>query len=91
MRKLFLFWRTGKSDLRTLWFALKHPERPRWLLPATIALVIYALAPFNFIIPVVGIADDFILVPLLLHFFLKLLPPGISQDLNLRAPRPRRV
>jgi uncharacterized membrane protein YkvA (DUF1232 family) len=91
MRKLLFFWRTGKYDLRALWFALKHPERPRWLLPATIALVVYALAPFNFIIPVVGIADDFILVPLLMHFVLKMLPPRISQDFNVRNSRARRA
>jgi uncharacterized membrane protein YkvA (DUF1232 family) len=90
MRKLLFFWRTGKYDLRTLWFALKHPERPRWLLPATIALALYALAPFNFIIPVLGIADDFILVPLLMHFVLKMLPPRIAQDFNLRNLRTRR-
>jgi uncharacterized membrane protein YkvA (DUF1232 family) len=89
MRKIFFFWRAGKADLRSLWFALKHPARPRWLLPATIALVVYALAPFNFIIPVVGIADDFILVPLIMHFLLKLLPPGISQDLKVRGSRQR--
>ena len=64
----------SKADLRLLWFALKHPTRPGWLLPAAIALGLYAIAPWNIAIPVLGIVDDLVLVPLLLHALLKLLP-----------------
>ena len=74
MKLLLVLWRTSKADLRLLWFALKHPARPRWLVPATVALVLYALAPWNIAIPALGIVDDLILVPLLLHGLLKLLP-----------------
>jgi hypothetical protein len=37
MRRLFRLWRLGARDLRLLWMALRHPNRPRWLIPATIA------------------------------------------------------
>jgi uncharacterized membrane protein YkvA (DUF1232 family) len=90
MRKLFLvMWRISKADLRLLWFALKHADRPGWLLPAAVGLALYAVAPFNLAIPVVGAVDDLVLVPLALHYLLKFLPPHIAGSFgnqgNLRT------
>ena len=80
MKKLFfIFWRISKTDLRTTWFALRHADRPRWFLPATILLTLYFFAPFNLVLPLVGIVDDFVLVPLVLHFLVSLLPAHIRQ------------
>jgi uncharacterized membrane protein YkvA (DUF1232 family) len=67
MRRLFRLWRLGARDLRLLWMALRHPNRPRWLIPATIALAFFALEPFNFAIPFLGIVDDVFVLPLLLR------------------------
>jgi uncharacterized membrane protein YkvA (DUF1232 family) len=47
--------------------ALRHPNRPAWLLPAALALGFFALEPLNFVIPVLGAVDELILLPLLLH------------------------
>jgi len=41
------------------WFALRHPHRPVWLLPAVLVLGFYALEPFNFLVPLIGVVDDF--------------------------------
>ena len=83
MKKLFfVMWRMSKADLRLLWFALKHHSRPGWLLPAVIGLVLYAVAPFNFVIPFLGIVDDMVLVPLALHYLLKHLPPEVLQGFD---------
>jgi uncharacterized membrane protein YkvA (DUF1232 family) len=68
----------GKTDLRLLWFALRHPLRPVWLIPATGLLILYALAPFNFVLPVIGVVDEMVIVPLVLHFLVKLLPRDIA-------------
>ena len=85
MKKLLLvFWRFSKADLRLLWFALSHPDRPRWLRPVTVLLVLYMLAPFNFIVPILGVVDDLVLLPLLLHFLVSRLPLHIK----LRAAGP---
>jgi uncharacterized membrane protein YkvA (DUF1232 family) len=62
----------SRNDLRLLWLALRHPNRPTWLLPATLALGFFALEPFNFAIPVLGVIDDLFLLPLLLHGLRKL-------------------
>lgn len=80
MKKLaMLFWRMSKTDLRLLWFALRHRKRPRWLIPVTAGLALYAISPFNIAIPLLGAIDDMVLVPLALHFLLKLLPSPILQ------------
>jgi len=75
MRRLFRLWRSSGQDLRLLWMALRSPNRPRWLIPATIALVFFALEPFNFAIPFLGIVDDVFLLPLLLRLLANLAVP----------------
>jgi uncharacterized membrane protein YkvA (DUF1232 family) len=80
VKKLWvLLWRMSKGDLRLLWFALKHDARPGWLLPVTGLMALYAIAPFNLAIPVLGVVDDMVLLPLALHYVLKLLPLPITQ------------
>ncbi len=84
-RLFFVLWRMSKADLRLLWFALKHPHRPSWLIPASIGLALYAFAPFNLVIPVLGIVDDMVLVPLILHYLLQLLPQHVRQSFSQNA------
>jgi len=67
MRRLLRLWRMSGGDLRVLWAALRHPNRPSWLLPALLVLGFFALDPLNFAIPVLGAVDDLLLLPLLLH------------------------
>ncbi|HYP31605.1 MAG TPA: hypothetical protein VES00_07050, partial [Burkholderiaceae bacterium] len=62
MRRLFLFWRQGGSDLKLLWRALRRPDRPAWLLPASVALAFFALDPLNLALPLMGAVDDLVLV-----------------------------
>lgn len=80
MRRLFSLWRLGRDDLRLLVHALRHPSRPAWLWPATAGLLIYALDPLNFAMPLFGAVDDFVLLPLILHAVLALLPPDIRAS-----------
>jgi uncharacterized membrane protein YkvA (DUF1232 family) len=69
----------GRSDLPLLWFALRHRSRPVWLWPAVLLLGLYALEPANFAIPLLGLLDDLVLLPLALHLMLKLLPAEIRS------------
>jgi uncharacterized membrane protein YkvA (DUF1232 family) len=86
MRRIFRLWRLAGSDIRLLWVAMRHPNRPGWLLPATVALGLFALDPFNFAIPVLGVVDDLLLLPLLLRGLAKIavyvttLPSARSRD-----------
>ena len=90
MKRLFvLLWRVSRNDLRLLWFAAKHPLRPLWLIPGAIVLALYALSPLNFAMPMIGMVDDFVIVPLALHWLLKLLPQQIKKHFerrNLSSP-----
>lgn len=76
-RLLLILWRMSRTDLRLAWFALRHPSRPAWLLPGLVLLGLYAVSPLNLAVPLLGVADDLVLVPLLLHGLLKLLPEPI--------------
>jgi uncharacterized membrane protein YkvA (DUF1232 family) len=78
-RLLLILWRTSRTDLRLAWFALRHPGRPGWLLPALIVLGLYAISPLSYAVPVLGAIDDLVVVPLLLHGLLKLLPDPIRM------------
>ena len=72
MRRIFRLWRMSRNDLQLLWQALRHPNRPTWLLPVTLALGFFAFEPLNFAIPVLGLVDDLFLLPLLLHGLAKI-------------------
>jgi uncharacterized membrane protein YkvA (DUF1232 family) len=86
MFRLFRIWRLLANDLRLLWFALRHPSRPIWLWPVAVVLGLYALDPVNFALPFVGIIDDLVLVPILVHLVVKLLPTEIKAGYLLRSP-----
>jgi uncharacterized membrane protein YkvA (DUF1232 family) len=85
MLRLIRLWRLGAQDLRLVWYALRHPERPLWLLPVAALLAFYALEPANFALPVLGVIDDFLLLPFLLHFVVGFLPAGIHRDFGRRS------
>ena len=85
MLRLLRFWRLGANDLRLVWYALRHPERPFWLLPVEALLALYALDPANLALPVLGVIDDFLLLPLLLQVVVRFLPAGIHSDFSRRS------
>ncbi len=84
MFRLLRLWRLVASDLRLLWFALRHRQRPIWLWPVAVVLGLYALDPVNFALPFVGIVDDLVLVPILIHLVVRLLPAQIKLGFALR-------
>jgi len=54
------------------------------MLPAILVLGFYALEPFNFVMPVIGVVDDFIVLPLLLHLLVGFLPLDVRAAFGLR-------
>lgn len=68
--------------LLALWKLFRHPQTPR--LPKAVALLVlaYALSPIDLIpdfIPVLGMLDDLVLVPLGIALAVKLTPPSLWQ------------
>jgi len=75
LKRIVALWRTvGSQDLRLLWFAIRHENRPGWLLPGLAGLALFAVEPMNFALPVLGAVDEFVLLPLVLHGMAKMLP-----------------
>ncbi|NMV39053.1 YkvA family protein [Ralstonia insidiosa] len=88
--RLFRLWSVVRTDVRLLWFALRHPGAPWWLAPAALLLVGYVVSPIDLIpdfIPVIGWVDDIVLVPLALHFLLRALPERVREDARFAAAR----
>lgn len=77
MKRLLMLWKTARHDLRVLRIALGHPDRPRWLIPVVGLVTLYAIEPFNFAMPILGVLDDGVLVPLVLHLIVLGLPVSL--------------
>lgn len=80
MRRIALLWKVVRGDLRVLGYALRHPARPGWLIPAVALVALYAIDPFNFAVPFVGIVDDGVLVPMALHLMIRCLPTQLRHQ-----------
>lgn len=77
-----------KGDARLLWRALRHPLAPGWLKLGVAGIVLYLLSPIDLIpdvLPVLGVADDLVLVPLAVAFLLRRLPARIRADIGADA------
>ena len=77
MKRILILWKTTGRDLRVLWSALGRPDRPGWLIPALALVGLYAVSPINIAMPVFGIVDDGVLVPLVLHLIVLKLPVSL--------------
>ena len=86
-KRLTLLWAVLRGDARRLWVALRHPAAPRWLKLGAALIVLYVLSPIDLIpdfIPVLGVLDDLVLVPLAIRWLLKRLPPEIAAAVSRR-------
>lgn len=78
MKRIFALWRiVAGQDLGLLWFAIRHEKRPGWLLPGLACVALFAVEPLNFAVPVLGVVDEFVLLPLVLHGMVKMLPAHV--------------
>ena len=80
--------RALKRETTALWFALRDPRTP-WPARMVGALVVaYALSPIDLIpdfIPVLGLLDDLILLPLGIALCVRLIPADVFEDARRRA------
>ena len=74
--------------LTALWFLLKDPRTPLAAKLVAGIVVAYALSPIDLIpdfIPVLGLLDDIILVPLGVALAVKLVPGPLWQEMQQKA------
>jgi uncharacterized membrane protein YkvA (DUF1232 family) len=89
-KRFTLLWSLVRGDARRLWFALRHPAAPDWLKVGTALIVLYVLSPIDLIpdvLPVIGVVDDLVLVPLAIRFLLGRLPREIADAAARGTPR----
>jgi len=70
------------TNLLALWKLFRHPETPRIAKVVAIAVLAYALSPIDLIpdfIPVLGLLDDVILLPLGIALAVRLTPRHLWQ------------
>ena len=81
-KRLALLWSLVRGDARRLWFALRHPAAPGWLKLGAALIVAYVVSPIDLIpdvLPVLGVVDDLVVVPLAIRFLLDRLPREIAD------------
>ena len=89
--------RAVKRELLALALATRHPRTPWYARLVIAGCVAYALTPVDFIpdaIPVIGLIDDLIFIPLAIAFAVRFIPAPVladcrarSQEIEARAPR----
>ena len=87
-KRLTVLWGVVRHDARQLWFALRHPAAPGWLKAGSALIALYLLSPIDLIpdaLPIIGVLDDLVLVPLAIRWLLGRLPTHIQADSARRA------
>ena len=80
--------RALKRESYALYLAVRDPRTPWYARAVAGAVVAYAFSPFDLIpdfIPVIGLLDDVILVPLGIALALKLIPTAVMADCTLAS------
>ncbi len=84
-KRLLIVWNLVRTDARRLWRALRHPAAPGWLKWAVAGLVLYLLSPVDLLpdfIPLIGLVDDLVLIPLVVRLLLNRLPAHVRADID---------
>ena len=77
-----------RVHLIALWKLFKHPQTPRAAKWVAIAVIAYAVSPIDLIpdfIPVLGLLDDLIIVPLGIALAVRLTPRPLWEAMLLEA------
>jgi uncharacterized membrane protein YkvA (DUF1232 family) len=80
-----------KRDVKVLGLALADPRTPWYARALALFIVAYALSPIDLIpdaIPVLGLVDEMILLPLLIAAAMRLIPAPVMADCRARADAP---
>ncbi len=69
-----------KRNIPAIYLALKHKETPKIAKLVAAIIIVYALSPVDLIpdfIPIIGLLDDLIIIPLLIKLFIVLIPKDL--------------
>ena len=77
-----------KREALMLWLAARDPRTPILAKAIAAAAAAYAFSPIDLIpdfLPVIGLLDDLVILPLAIALALKRLPPALAVELRERA------
>lgn len=83
LKRLSVLWVAVRGDARRLWVALRHPQAPVWLKLGSAGLVLYLISPVDLlpdVVPVLGMVDDLVLIPLAMRWMLNRLPAHVRGE-----------
>jgi uncharacterized membrane protein YkvA (DUF1232 family) len=86
--------RVLKRELVVLHAAVRDPRTPWWVKGLGLLVIAYALSPIDLIpdfIPVLGLLDDIVLVPLGLMLVKRCLPAAVLHDARQRVDHGERL
>lgn len=77
-----------KADTYAIYLAARHPRTPWYAKVLAVAIVGYALSPIDLIpdfIPVLGLLDDLVIVPVGLWLCVKMVPTDVMDECREKA------
>ena len=84
IKRLSVLWSALRGDARQIVRAWRHPAAPRWFKPAVLLVGAYVVSPIDLLpdfVPLLGVVDDIVLVPLAMRFLLDRLPAAVRGDI----------
>ena len=88
MARILTLLRLFRHDLIVMLLALKNRDTPRSVKGLLVAALLYFLSPVDLLpdaVPLVGMVDDLIIVPMAVEGLMKLLPYHVRQDSESKA------
>ena len=86
--------RALKDETYVLYLAARHPGTPWYAKLLVAGIVAYAISPIDLIpdfIPVLGLLDDLVLIPLGIALAIRLVPPAVLAECRARAQERRKL
>lgn len=77
-----------RIDAIALGLAVRHPDTPWYAKLVVAGCVVYAVTPADFVpdvIPILGVVDDLVFVPLALGFARRFVPAQVMAECRARA------
>lgn len=85
LKRRFLSFR---REAVVLWYAFRNPQTPFALKAASLLTGLYLVSPIDLIpfpLPLLGMVDDVVIVPLAVSFIARRLPPGVHAEAGRKA------
>lgn len=76
-----------KTHVYTLYHGMRDPRVPWYVKVLTLLVIAYVISPIDIIpdfIPVIGLLDDVILVPIAITLIMKLMPEEVIREYQIQ-------